>query len=148
MDGEEIGGEVWENERYERQLVQDRYDRIWDERLEALWTHKPFTIKDYDYLNHYDIGIIEPLIDINDMDIDVLEEYVEIVNESRKNWLDKVREQENTPGYLPDDFDEINIARIRKKYSFDKNLTFHEIIDVLNKEVLEINEYQFKTGAT
>jgi hypothetical protein len=32
----------WENERYERQLEQDRYDKIWDERLEALWTHKPF----------------------------------------------------------------------------------------------------------
>ena len=32
-------------------------------------------------------------------------------------------------------------------YSFDKNLTFHEIIDVLNKEVLEINEYLKKKDA-
>ena len=131
----------WENERYERQLEQDRYDKIWDERLEALWTHKPFEKMKRDYWNRYDVGIIQPKCEIEDMTLEELQEYVDILNESRKNWLDKVREQENTPGYLPDDFDEKNIARIRKKYSFDKNLTFHEIIDVLNKEVLEINEY-------
>jgi len=128
-------------ENFEKRRREAPYKKIWEERLEALWKHKPFEKMKRDYWNRYDVGIIQPKCEIEDMTLEELQEYVDILNESRKNWLDKVREQENTPGYLPDDFDEKNIARIRKKYSFDKNLTFHEIIDVLNKEVLEINEY-------
>ena len=131
----------WENERYERQLEQDRYDKIWDERLEALWTHKPFEKMRYGYLNHYDIGFIQPKVDIESLTVEELEEYVEILNEAHKNWLEEVKRQENTPGYLPEDFDQKNLELIRKTFAFDSNVSFHEIIDVVEDDIKTINEY-------
>ena len=135
----------WGNERYKRRykwlFEQVRYDKIRDERLDALWKHKPFKVMKNGYIHHHEVGIIQPECEIEDMTLEELREYVDILNEGRKNWLEEVKRQENTPGYLPEDFDEKNLDFIRITCSFDKNLTFHEIIDVLNKEVLEINEY-------
>ena len=140
----------WENERFERQLEQDRYDRIWNKRLEALCKHKPFKVMKYDYLNHYDVGFIEPKVNLDDMTLEELQEYVEILNESRKNWLAVVKEQEETPGYLPDDFEERNMNLIKKDFVFENASTFHDIISIIDSDIQEVNEYyrnRFVKGA-
>ena len=137
-------------ENFEKRRREAPYKKIWDERLKALWKHKPFEKMKYDYLNHYDVGFIEPKVNLDDMTLEELKEYVEILNESRKNWLAVVKEQEETPGYLPEDFEEKNMNLIKKDFVFENASTFHDIISIIDSDIQEVNEYyrnRFVKGA-
>ena len=128
-----------ENERYERQLEQDRYDRIWHERVEAMWNHEDEKYINFDFEYCYTIGIVLPEIKLEDMSLNELKEYVNIVNVSHKNWLEVVKKQESIPGYLPDDFNEKNLELARKKYKFRDDVSFEEIMQAVENEIKETN---------
>ena len=113
----------------------------WDKRLRALWTHKPLKEIKCNCIYHYSIGFIDTEDDFRYFTLPEFEEYVEILNEGRKNWLEEVERQENTPGYLPEDFDQKNLELIRKDFPFDNKLSFHEIIETVDSFVAELNEY-------
>ena len=137
-----------ENNRYKKQLEQDRYDEIWRERKEALRETVRSSKKDkvikfgFSYL--YTIGFVVTDVRYYDMSLEELEEYVKILNEAHKNWLAVVKKQENTPGYLPEGFDEENLELIRRDFPVTNKYSFHETIDFVERAIAEINKFYYK----
>ena len=128
-------------ENFEKRRREEPYRKAWHERLEALWKHKEPEIIKFDYKYFYEVGVIIPSKELEDMTFEELREYVEILNESRKNWLAVVKKQEETPGYLPDDFEERNMNLIKKYFVFENASTFHDIISIIDSDIQEVNEY-------
>ena len=135
----------WENERYERQLEQDRYDRIWHERVEALWSSKKLKVIKFEFEYCYTIGFIATEVPYDEMSLEELEEYVRILNEAHANWLVVVKKQEETTGYLPDDFYQKNLEETIERFNLVDNISYEKIMELVEEEIKDINNlYQKK----
>lgn len=128
-------------ENFEKRRREAPYKKIWDERLEALWKHKEKKNINFKFEYYYEVGIIKPLKEIENMTNDELKEFIEILNEARQSWLAVVKKQEETPGYLPEDFDKKNMEKIQKYFDFDDSMTFHDIISFMNNAVNNLENY-------
>jgi hypothetical protein len=131
----------WENERYERQLEQDRYDEIWLEREEALWSSKKKKKIKFRFEYCYTIGFIATEVPYDEMSLEELEEYVKILNEAHANWLAVVKKQEEIPGYLPDDFYQKNLEKTIRTFNLVEDISFEEIMELVEGGIAEINKF-------
>jgi hypothetical protein len=129
-----------ENERQIRWTEDRYYKKFWHERRNALWNHKEKKVIKFAFEYNYTVGFIASEVFHKDMSFEELKEYVEILDEGRKNWLAEVKRQESIPGYLPDDFDEKNLKLTIELLGLIKDVTFEEIMYRINKEIEDINE--------
>jgi hypothetical protein len=116
------------------------YRIIWNERLKALWNHEETKIIKFHIYYHPEIGMIEPEKDVKEMSLEELNEFIMILEEGRKNWLNKVHEQENR-NVLPNDFKEKNLKRIIKKYNLKDEITEEQIFSSIEKDLKELKDY-------